>query len=105
MDAKIAAMEDLYITIGSNIRKARRKLEISQLELSRRMKLSRASIANIESGRQRLAIHQVYRLSKSLGIQIPDILPPSSEVPINPAVDLSGLDASERQYVQKIIGK
>ncbi len=49
-----------------------------QAEVAERMQLTRASISNLEAGRQRPQLHQVYALARILDTSIEDLLPPDA---------------------------
>lgn len=67
---------DLYSVFGKRLADERLARKISQQELANLVGLSRASIANIEAGRQRVLLHQAVGLVQALKIQtISDILP------------------------------
>ncbi|KTE72591.1 hypothetical protein ATE72_22175 [Sphingopyxis sp. HXXIV] len=67
---------DLYSVFGKRVADERLARKISQQELAKLVGLSRASIANIEAGRQRVLLHQAVGLVQALRIQtISDILP------------------------------
>lgn len=68
-------LEPIYKTIGGIIRQRRRRLELPQAELARRLGISRATLANIETGRQRVLVHHVYALAEALDIKPSDLLP------------------------------
>jgi transcriptional regulator with XRE-family HTH domain len=68
-------LEPIYKTIGGIIRQRRRRLELPQVELARRLGISRATLANIETGRQRVLVHHVYALAEALDIKPSDLLP------------------------------
>ncbi|SDG57951.1 helix-turn-helix domain-containing protein [Pelagibacterium luteolum] len=73
-------LDDTNIIVGKNIREARTNiLEISQDELARRVGLSRPSVANIESGRQQVTVHQLMIFSNALGIPAYRLLPNTPE--------------------------
>lgn len=64
-----------YILIGEAINTARNNKGYSQAILAERISMSRASIVNIEKGRQHPPIHLLYEFSKILEISIVDLLP------------------------------
>lgn len=70
-------MDELYKEFGRGLKAARRdgKPKLTQQQLADRVGLSRTSITNIESGRQQVALHQVYLLASALGRQPAELLP------------------------------
>ena len=70
----------LYWTIGMAIRQARITVGISQEELARRVELSRTSIVNMESGRQRPPLATLYDIADALGVQATELLPRNEDV-------------------------
>lgn len=90
------------------MRQRRRRLELPQADLARRLGISRATLANIETGRQRILVHQLYSLAKALEIKLVDLLPaPESsahgadwaELPIPP-----GLKLQQKEQIALLIG-
>src|SRR5580698_7112740 len=67
--------EPVYKTIGAIVRGQRRKLELSQDKLAGRLGISRATLASIETGRQRMLVHQLYAFAEALGLRPGDLLP------------------------------
>jgi transcriptional regulator with XRE-family HTH domain len=65
----------IYGELGRRIKAVRKGLRLSQESLSRSIGLSRASIANIERGRQRLPLHVLYEISKALRIELRALMP------------------------------
>lgn len=57
---------DVYVQLGRKVAVARKKLELTQAELAERVSLTRASIANLETGRQRVMLHDVFELVEAL---------------------------------------
>jgi transcriptional regulator with XRE-family HTH domain len=55
--------EGVYRLLGARIEQFRSITGMTQLELAKRMKLTRTSITNIEAGRQRMQLHDVERLA------------------------------------------
>ena len=72
-------MESFYREFGQRLREARDALGWSQEQLAQQVGMSRASIANMERGAQRVALHQWLELADALGIEgmrlIPGISP------------------------------
>lgn len=72
--------DEIYRAFGRSVAARRRELRMTQATLASQVGMSRASIANIESGRQNVLLHHVYRLASSLGIaKLTDLLPASPE--------------------------
>jgi transcriptional regulator with XRE-family HTH domain len=62
---------ELYRALGSNISTRRRSLGLTQATLADHVGLSRASLANIERGNQKVLLHHVYRIADALAL--PDL--------------------------------
>jgi transcriptional regulator with XRE-family HTH domain len=58
---------DVYKIIGGRIRDERRKHELTQNELASRVGLKRTSITNVEKGKQKLLVHTLVDIARSLG--------------------------------------
>ena len=69
----------LYKRIGSTIKVKRRALGLTQQQLATQLGISRASLANVETGRQRILVHQLYDFAVQLNVNVSDLLPKSSE--------------------------
>lgn len=65
-------IQRFYAVLGNTIQKERVKLDMSQAELGERLrpKMTRASIANIEGGKQRVLAHTLVQLSKILSLDL-----------------------------------
>lgn len=68
--------EALYRHIGATIKLKRKQLGLTQEQLAARMATSRASLANVETGRQNVLVHQLYSFAENLDLKIEDLLPP-----------------------------
>ena len=66
----------IYTEIGSRIRSRRKQLRLTQEALANRLELSRASLANIETGRQSVLVHRLYPIARALKLNVADLLPP-----------------------------
>lgn len=64
----------LYELIGNQIQELRKKSRFSQENLAKKLELSRASIVNIEKGRQHPSIHLLIDLARILNVNISTFL-------------------------------
>jgi transcriptional regulator with XRE-family HTH domain len=55
-----------------------------QSQLAGRLGISRATLANIETGRQRVLVHMLYRVALALGVTPGDLLPLPSDTAQSP---------------------
>ncbi len=70
-----AEQNKFYVILGYRIREARIKANLKQETFATFLSLSRASIVNIEKGRQHPPIHLLWDIAKVLNIQVYDLLP------------------------------
>jgi transcriptional regulator with XRE-family HTH domain len=68
-------LDRLYREIGDLIRRRRKLMKLTQQDLAPMLGISRASLANIETGRQRVLVHQLYGLAAKLELKPADLLP------------------------------
>lgn len=82
-----ARQRALLQCVGTAIYKAREQGGLTQRELSDRTgrRISRAVVANLESGRQRIALDQLYDLARALQVAPTDLLPDPAMLP-TPAI-------------------
>ena len=78
--------EPIYAILGARVRSRREELRMTQADLSARIGLSRASVANIECGRQAVLLHQFLALASALAVPPLDLLP--SAAPVSDRADL-----------------
>ena len=98
---------DIYREVGRNIRRYRAGAHRTQAQLASEIGVSRASLANIEAGRQQVLIHHLYAIADALDLDSPDVLMPrasprdadSAELPL-PA---EGLSETQRQEVLRLL--
>jgi transcriptional regulator with XRE-family HTH domain len=64
-----------YQEFGRRVRAARDDAGLSQEELASRVGLSRGSIANIERGAQRVALHTFVEIAAALGVDSVRLIP------------------------------
>lgn len=65
----------LYKLLGEKIKKRREELQLNQNDLSEKAGVGRASISNIESGRQKPPLSVIYSICNALDIDIHSVLP------------------------------
>ncbi len=66
-------MSQINLQIGHKIKTKRRKLGISQLELSKKLSISPSYLNLIESGKRKINVDMLLKLSNELGIEMSDI--------------------------------
>ena len=84
---------DLYRHLGREVRHLREAAELKQEDLAARVGLSRASIANIEAGKQAVPLHLLIAIAQTLDTTIDRLVPsrtasslPSPEDDVPPEV-------------------
>ena len=67
--------DPIYTELGLLIRARRKALNLRQKSLASELGISRGSLANIETGRQSILVHQLYRFAAALRLPPHDLLP------------------------------
>lgn len=67
-----------YEQLGTNIASRRRARLLSQEQLAVALELSRASVSNIEAGRQKIAVHTLVAAARYLDVMLQSLLPGES---------------------------
>lgn len=76
MQTSLVRDEEIYRVLGQLIAVRRKGFGLTQNELADKVHMSRASIANIERGRQKVMVHQLYRFAEALKVpEVGDLLP------------------------------
>ena len=70
--------DPIYKHIGALIKARRRTLQLKQENLAGMLGISRGSLANIETGRQSVLVHQLYKFAAALQLTPFDLLPQPS---------------------------
>ncbi len=91
-----------YKSLGDLIRRRRKQLKLTQDKLAARLHVSRASIANIETGRQKVLVHQLFDLAAALSMTVENFLVTPADEPVNKKVEDLPLPSnlSEKQKIQ-----
>ena len=80
----------INVAFGRAVARRREELGLTQADLSALVGLSRASIANIEKGRQNVLLHHVYELAGALRMaRVGDLLPARPQSAKTPQVALT----------------
>jgi transcriptional regulator with XRE-family HTH domain len=97
-----SAQQTFYKALGARIREIRGS-KLSQEQLAKAADLSRTSIVNIESGRQKLLVHNLFQISKALKV-LPTVLLATLEPS---SVSVPEIDASSEaaEWVQRSVKK
>jgi transcriptional regulator with XRE-family HTH domain len=85
-------MSILYRAVGASIRRRRRELDLTQAKLANRLGISRGTLANIETGRQNLLLHQLYRFAAALDMNVHELLPLPTEMNVGELLPLAATD-------------
>ena len=98
--------DKFYREFGRRIAARRIVLSITQSEVGQRLGVSRASIANIEAGRQKLYLHQLYSLARALRLEdLSQLLP--IQVPVGdddePLDDRHEFSAVQRAQIESVV--
>jgi len=100
--------ESIYVAFGRTVAARRKKLELTQAQLAARLGMSRASVANIESGRQNVLLHHVYSLASALEFaKVSDLLPttpkPQTQEDLDMALSDETVTAREKAQITDLI--
>ena len=95
-----------YADFGRLVCEHRRRLRLTQEQLSLRIGLSRTSVTNIEKGRQKILLHQLYAIASALEVPPETLLPlverPQISVSIAEKLD-EQLMGSEKNWALRIV--
>lgn len=95
------APEAIYRVFGRRLRELREIRKLPQEELATLSGLTRASVANIESGRQRVLLHQVLKFAQALRVDLNTLVANVSGSPESVASDAS---ISRHDYLERLRG-
>src|SRR6266702_2871930 len=109
-DVEDAGIEDFYAHMGEKVRSARVATGISQDVLAQRVGLTRSSIANLEAGRQRIALHLFVAICRALDKDVCELLPGKPEPhhsPISTGIEekLASSPESMQKFVHEAVAR
>lgn len=93
---------EIYRLLGLKVAERRGKMKLTQAEVAAQIGLTRASLANIETGRQKVMLHHIYRLADALDCEsILDLVPPTFVFPDeSEPVTVYGSQVNDQQRAQ-----
>jgi transcriptional regulator with XRE-family HTH domain len=105
-----ARIDHFYAVAGSHVRNARRAAGLSQSMLAHRIGFTRSSIANLEAGRQRIALHLFVVIAAALGHEPAEMLPDASLLEDASVMDhlqehLAGTPATTHEFVRSAVAQ
>lgn len=102
---------DVYEVLGARIREFREEKNWTQNDLGEKVDLTRSSITNIESGRQKIQLITLYQIAFVLEVEISSLLPSIKEFnneekeSLNIVLDRSLYGDEELEWLKKVIIK
>ncbi len=92
-------IEPFYTVLGPKIQKARERKKMTQAQLGRCLTppTTRASIANIENGKQRVLAHTFLQLARAVDIDIKELMPVTE-----PSAQAANPNAVARELKRKL---
>ncbi|HVB58374.1 MAG TPA: helix-turn-helix domain-containing protein [Candidatus Acidoferrales bacterium] len=101
-------LEPIYKTVGGIIRQRRRRLELPQTKLAGMLGISRATLANIETGRQRILVHHLYAFAEAFDMKPGELLPQAKSGSSSDLVQVplpSDLKPQQKEQIALLIGR
>jgi transcriptional regulator with XRE-family HTH domain len=68
-------VDHFYTTVGNRVRRARAGRGMTQSALAQRIGFTRSSVANLEAGRQRIALHLFVQIARALDCEPAKLIP------------------------------
>ena len=95
----MADFDELYRELGRRIRQARERNSegLSQDALAKQLGISRASVVNIEAGRQRAPLHLLWQIAQLLETDLTSLIPRNEEL-LAPAIH----ERIDKEMIKKI---
>ena len=80
MENAYTSARNINLLFGKKLARARQVKNLSQSELATKVGISRATVANLEGGRQNVLLHQVFALATSLDVTPEVLIPEMPEI-------------------------
>ncbi len=100
-------MRRFYEEVGRRLRQARTHADLTQQQLANKVGLSRASVANIEAGRQPFLLHTLNSFAAALEVKPCVLLPDdgaratATDLPVEK--ELEDLSEAEQRWVRRVL--
>jgi transcriptional regulator with XRE-family HTH domain len=97
---------EIYSQFGQLVREHRQALGMKQAALAEALGLSRTSITNLERGRQRIQLHQIFSVAEALGIDVDVLLPRRRSSAPTATMETNlpkNLNIAERHWVHDVV--
>ena len=105
---KVTQQAEFYRKLGESIRKSRKRRKLSQDKLAKMVGLTRASLTNIENGRQHPPLHTFCEIVEQLGVKFAELLPrslaPRDSIEVEALVGSQARDKNELAFIETGIG-
>jgi transcriptional regulator with XRE-family HTH domain len=101
------AVDGFYAALGRRIRASRDGAGFTQDQLAGRVGVTRSSVANTETGRQKIPVHVLVAIADALRIDPCALLPIRDDLERTDDVDDRTLDQyaePERQWIKRVLG-
>ncbi|MGA7314996.1 MAG: helix-turn-helix domain-containing protein [Silvibacterium sp.] len=95
----MADIDELYAEVGRKLRQARVTQGLSQEKLAQQLGISRASVVNVEAGRQRAPLHLLWQFSETLATDLNLLIPRREE--LSPTAKESALDPAMVKQIRE----
>jgi transcriptional regulator with XRE-family HTH domain len=90
-----------YKELGSRIKDARKKIQLTQEHLAEKVFLTRTTVTNIEKGRQQLLVHTLVDIAKALHVSIDDLLPIQQSKSINELINVKADSLQTQDFIRR----
>ena len=89
--------EAVYRAVGERIRTAREQQadKLSQANLAKKLEISRASIVNIEAGRQHAPLYLLWKIAQQLDVELVSLIPSRADLAPAPSTVVLGNEMRE----------
>jgi transcriptional regulator with XRE-family HTH domain len=105
--ARVRPVEPVYARFGRELQRLRRQRKLSQAALAQLIdpsgeRFSRSTVAMIEGGRQRVALHVFLELARALEVEPGELLRHETKQVPELAMHVRDLPAPEQEWVNRI---
>lgn len=103
----MAKPDPFYLQFGKLVRNHRSRHKLTQSQIADRVGLKRTSITNIEKGRQKILLHQLFQFADALKVNPEHLLPRGARQENARLIDdklPKGLREPEKDWVRRVVG-